>query len=77
MAKAYVLIETAVGKTGAVKASLQQKPAVKGVDTVTGPYDLIVQVEGPDISSIGRIVLDEIHTVEGVSRTITCLVVDS
>ncbi len=77
MARAYVLIETAVGKTGAVKASLQHKPAVKSVDTVTGPYDLIAEIEGPDISSIGRIVLDEIHTVEGVSRTITCLVVES
>ncbi len=77
MARAYVLVETAVGKTGSVKASLERKPTVKAVDTVTGPYDLIVQIEGPDISSIGRIVLDEIHTVEGVSRTITCLVVDS
>ncbi len=74
-AKAFVLIETAVGKTRVVFASLGQVEGIKSVDTVTGPYDIIATIEAETLSDIGDVVTGKIHAVDGISRTVTCLVV--
>ena len=77
--KAYVLIETAAGKTKAVKRSFATiKPAPSTVvylDGVTGPYDFIAVVEGPSLDAVGRLVTDVIGTIDGVTRTTTCVAV--
>ena len=72
-AKAFILIETAVGKTKQVRTALQKLKAIKSVDAVTGPYDVIVTVEGEDPNAIGIIVSGQIHSIPGISRTVTCL----
>ncbi|MBM3183419.1 MAG: Lrp/AsnC family transcriptional regulator [Chloroflexi bacterium] len=74
-AKAYVLIETAVGKTKEVVAALQAQKLkeVKSVDLVTGPYDIIAVVEHDDFNAIGNLVTEKIHPVPGIARTVTCL----
>ncbi|MDD4923507.1 MAG: Lrp/AsnC ligand binding domain-containing protein [Dehalococcoidales bacterium] len=74
-ARAYVLVETAVGKTKTVVTSLKKMEGVKSVDTVTGPYDVIAIVEADTLNDVGDIITGRIHTVEGISRTVTCLVV--
>ncbi len=74
-AKAFVLIETAVGKSKEVVASLGQMADVKSVDTVTGPYDIITIVEAETLNNIGDVVTSKIHAIDGISRTVTCLVV--
>jgi len=72
-AKAFVLIETAVGRTKEVAAVLKQLEGVKSVDPVTGPYDVILIVEGESLTNIGDLVTSKIHPVSGISRTVTCL----
>lgn len=74
-AKAFVLIETAVGKTKEVVASLKQIEDVTSVDTVTGPYDIITILEAETLNNIGDVVTGKIHAIDGISRTVTCLVV--
>jgi len=39
-AKAFVLIETAVGRSKEVVVALKKLEGVSSVDTVTGPYDI-------------------------------------
>ncbi len=73
MAKAFVLIETAVGKTRDVYSALEKLEGIKSVDVVTGPYDVIAVVEGEDLNNIGTLVTNKIHPVAGVTRTVTCL----
>lgn len=77
--KAFVLIEVAVGKTKEVVATLttlqKQVSEVKSVDAVTGPYDVIVMVEAADVNAIGDLVTRNIHSVDGIARTVTCLTV--
>lgn len=77
--KAYVLIETAPGKTKSVKKELtgitSGQSLVIALDAVTGPFDFIAVVEGPTLDSVGRLVTDEIGTIDGVTRTTTCLAV--
>lgn len=74
-AKAFVLIETAVGKTRKVFDALGKVEAIKSVDTVTGPYDIIATIKAETLSEIGDVVTGKIHAIDGISRTVTCLVV--
>tara|TARA_B100000029_G_C17273837_1_gene850837 strand:+ start:361 stop:603 length:243 start_codon:yes stop_codon:yes gene_type:complete len=77
MTKAYVLIETAVGKSRQVTEQLAAVDGVITVDSVTGPYDIITVVNAPDLNTVGHIVSQKIHTINGIVRTVTCLVVSS
>ena len=71
--KAYILIETAVGKTHDVSDSLNKLDDVVHVDAVTGPYDIISIVSCADLPSVGELVSNDIHTIQGIVRTVTCL----
>jgi DNA-binding Lrp family transcriptional regulator len=75
MTKAYVLIETAVGRNREVIAALRKLKGMTSVDLVTGPYDLIAIVEAETLSEVGDIVTAKIHPIAGISRTVTCLVI--
>lgn len=74
-AKAFVLIETAVGKNKEVVAALSQLEGVKSVDMVTGPYDIIAIIEGKNLNDVGDLVTGKIHPVAGITRTVTCLAI--
>ena len=74
-ARAYVLIEAEAGQVGSVIAVLRELPGVTTADAVTGPYDIIMTIETPDPRDIGRLVMNEIHGVTGIKRTVTCLAI--
>jgi len=74
-AKAFVLIETTVGRNKEVATALEKLAGVKSVDIVTGPYDIIAIIEGGSLNDIGDIVTGKIHPVAGISRTVTCLAI--
>ncbi len=73
--KAYILIETAVGMSRDVTSQLTSMAGVDTVDPVTGPYDIIAVVSEPDLNAVGDLVTSQIHTVDGIVRTVTCLTV--
>jgi len=75
-ARAYILIETSVGKTKDIVLALRKVNGVKEVNAVTGPYDVIAVIEGEDLTAVGNLVTSEIHTTGGIERTVTCLAVD-
>lgn len=75
MAAAYILIELTGGKA---KEALQKIKAIKGIEcvsAVTGPFDAIAYAEAKDINKLGNMVVSKVRAVNGVSKTITCLVV--
>ena len=74
-ARAYVLIEAEAGQVGSVISALRELLGVSAADPVTGPYDIIVTIETPDQRDIGRLVMNEIHGVAGIKRTVTCLAI--
>jgi DNA-binding Lrp family transcriptional regulator len=45
------------------------------LDGITGPYDFIAVVEGPSLDAVGRLVTDGIGSIDGVTRTTTCVAV--
>ena len=71
--RAYILIETAVGKTNDVSSSLKEMEMMKSVDTVTGPWDIIAVVEVDDLPSIGELISERLHAINGIMKTVTCL----
>jgi len=75
VAKAFVLVETAMGKNKDVVSALRKIKGMKSVDTVTGPYDVIAVIEADTLNEIGDIITSKIHGVDGISRTVTCLAV--
>ena len=77
MVRGFVLIQTEieVASTKEVVTALRQLGGIKSADAVTGPYDIILQVEDETPEEIGSVVEDKIHFVPGVYRTVTCLVI--
>jgi DNA-binding Lrp family transcriptional regulator len=79
MIRGYVLIECAVGATQSVGDAVRHIESAYGritaVDTVTGPYDVIVQLEADDLDRLGNAITDAVQKVAGVQRTTTCLAV--
>lgn len=77
--RGYVLIEAEVGHAKGVAESvtaLKHKDArVVAVDTVTGPFDVIVQMEADDLDKLGSAITEGLQRIEGVQRTTTCLAV--
>ena len=75
-AKAFILIETAVGKTKDVVTALRQIEGVTAADPVTGPYDVIAVIEGSDINAVGNLVTKKVHPLNGIIRTVTCIALE-
>ncbi len=77
--RGYVLIEAEVGKARAVSAAIagfsHEGAKVVNVDTVTGPFDVIVLLEANDLDILGNAITEAIQHVSGVQRTTTCLAV--
>ncbi|MGH3825287.1 MAG: Lrp/AsnC family transcriptional regulator [Pseudonocardiaceae bacterium] len=75
MVQAYILIQTEVGKAAEVAAAVSNLPGVASAEDVTGPYDVIVRAEAADVDQLGRLVVDGVQQVQGITRTLTCPVV--
>jgi DNA-binding Lrp family transcriptional regulator len=74
--KAYILITTQTSQVKQALASVREISQVKAADPVTGPFDIIALIEGADMKEIGDIVVNEVQKAPGISRTLTCLVVE-
>jgi DNA-binding Lrp family transcriptional regulator len=74
--QAYILIQTEVGKASTVAEEIRGLAGVSAADDVTGPYDVIVKAEAPSVDDLGKMVVSKIQLVEGITRTLTCPVVN-
>ncbi|HEY3210659.1 MAG TPA: Lrp/AsnC ligand binding domain-containing protein [Actinomycetota bacterium] len=77
MVRAYVLIQTRVGMGPEVARDVALIEGVISSEFVTGPYDVITSAEAATLDELGRLVATDIHGVDGVTRTITCLRAES
>ena len=73
---AYVLIQTEVGKAAQVAKQTAAIEGVTSAEDVTGPYDVIVRAEAHSVDDLGRMVVSHIQLIEGITRTVTCPVVN-
>jgi DNA-binding Lrp family transcriptional regulator len=73
--RAYILIQTEVGKAALVARAVRQIPGVEDSEPVTGPYDVIARATTETVEELGRVVVTQLQMVEGISRTLTCPIV--
>ena len=68
-----MLVQTLPGRVGSIVGEIQRIKAVREVDTVTGPYDIVVRLEVDDLTEISPVVAGKIGGLKGVTRTTTLL----
>lgn len=73
---AYILIQTEVGKAATVVQAIRDIDGVVIAEDVTGPYDVIVRAEARTMDDLGRLVVASIQVVPGITRTLTCPVLN-
>jgi DNA-binding Lrp family transcriptional regulator len=73
---AYILIQTEVGRAAAVAKQIAGLAGVTNAEDVTGPYDVIVRAEAATMDDLGKLVVAKVQAVEGITRTLTCPVVN-
>ncbi len=73
---AYVFIECTAGTARDVAREVAKIEGVKRANSTTGPYDVIVLVEAPDINILGDFIVTKIQGLPGVLRTQTNVIVD-
>jgi DNA-binding Lrp family transcriptional regulator len=73
--QAYVLIRTHPGKARNVAEAISKVTGCRSVCTVTGRYDVIALLEAEDLKGLGDLILQKVHTIDGVERTETAVVV--
>ena len=73
---AFVLIQTEVGKAALVADEVRGIEGVVSADDVTGPYDVIARAEADSVDELGRMVVSRIQMIDGITRTLTCPVVN-
>ncbi len=74
--RAYVLIQTEVGKAADVAREVGRIDGITAADDVVGPYDVIAQAEAASVDDLGRMVVARIQMIDGITRTSTCPVVN-
>ena len=76
MVHAYILIQTEVGKAAQVAQTIGEIDGVQQAEDVTGPYDVIVRAQAETVDELGRLVVARVQSVDGITRTLTCPVVN-
>ena len=71
-ANAYVLINVDPARTEQVVKRLRAIPGAL-VREVTGPYDVVVELEKDTTVDLTSVVRTKIRTIQGVTSIITCL----
>lgn len=71
----FLLVETEVGRLEEVIRRIRAIPEVTEVNAVTGPFDLIVKVQAPQINRALDVVIHRVRKVPGIRSTETLVAV--
>ncbi len=71
--KAYVLLNTDLGKEPEVIAAIKDAKEIKNIYSLYGIYDIIVEVEAETMEKVKEIVFNRIRRLDNVKSTITLI----
>jgi hypothetical protein len=72
--KAYVFIRVSAGKLDSIMRTLSEMPQVLSAEGVSGHYDVIAVMRGPDLETLQDTILSTVRSVEGIESTETWIV---
>ena len=76
MVHAYVLIQTEVGKAAPSSRRSAPSPVSTPPTTSPAPYDVILKASAEDVDQLGKLVVARVQAIDGITRTLTCPVVN-
>ncbi len=71
--RAFILIESQVGRSRQVAEELRSMDGVISADVVTGSFDIIALIQTTDMTAMADLVTGQVQGIRGVLRTITCV----
>ncbi len=71
--KAFVLINSDLGKEPAIMEALSRVDEIKSIHALYGIYDLIAEVETDSMEKVKEIVFNKIRRLNDVKTTITLI----
>ncbi len=71
--KAYVLLNTELGKEPEVIKAIKGATEIKNIFSLYGIYDIIVEVEADTMEKVKEVVFSRIRRLENVKSTITLI----
>lgn len=72
--KAYVFIKVSAGKLDSVMRTLSGMPQVVSAEGVSGNYDVVAIMRGPDLETLQDTILSTVRGVDGIDATETWIV---
>lgn len=73
---AFVLVDVIGDHTKSAFKTITRLPGVKHVYAITGPHDLIVDIEADTLENLNELVLSRLRSVDGVTKTTTAIVLN-
>ncbi len=73
---AFVMIDVTGDHTKSAYKTITRMEGVKAVYAITGSHDLLVHVEAADIQNLSELILSKIRSIDGVTKTMTSLVLN-
>jgi len=58
-------------------AEIAKFPEVQEVHIITGDWDLLIKLREKNVDSIGRFVIDKLRFINGIEKTLTCMVFET
>lgn len=71
--KAYVLLNTELGKEAEVTKALSGVNEIKAIYSLYGIYDVIIEVEADTMDKVKEVVFNHIRRLDNVKSTITLI----
>jgi len=73
----YRLREGALLSQRKIAKEIAKFPEVEEVHIITGDWDILIKVKEKDVGAVGKFVIDRLRTVEGIEKTLTCMVFET
>jgi len=61
----------------AVAMEIAKFPEVQEVHIITGDWDLLVKLRAENVDSVGKFVVDKLRLIQGLEKTLTCMVFET
>ena len=74
MTKGIMVIKTKIGKWKKVIEELKLIHQIKQISTLTGIYDILVEIQVNEMDELNEIMLEKVDTIEGIISTNTFIV---
>jgi len=71
--KAYVLLNTELGKEAEVTKALSGVNEIKAIYSLYGIYDVIIEVEADTMDKVKEVVFNHVRRLDNVKSTITLI----